>query len=244
MGRPIYDGPFVDRLADTIRCMGIMKSISNAFAPSDPELVEKTLARLDEQDTWNDVFSTKLFELLDGNDALLADVRKAVQQASACSKLALDSEALAYRAERAFNASIDRQNQATDKMVAASRAFEQAAAEAEMASQRLTEANTRFEAHQRAMEAKLADCLRENKEGLSEVRLNIEADQAMARSRQRSSERRLIIFQLICVAALWIMFVAARTVTLRPIALAALLAVPVLITAAVGVFCWRSTVEA
>ena len=38
--------------------MGIMKKIGDLVSPNDPELVEKTLARLDEQDRWNDVFST------------------------------------------------------------------------------------------------------------------------------------------------------------------------------------------
>jgi hypothetical protein len=45
------------------------------LSPKDPELVEKTLARLNEQDTWNDVFSTKLIELLDNMDSIKAEMR-------------------------------------------------------------------------------------------------------------------------------------------------------------------------
>ena len=48
--------------------MGILKRVGDLLSPNDPELVEKTLARLTEQDTWNDVFSTKLIELLDKID--------------------------------------------------------------------------------------------------------------------------------------------------------------------------------
>jgi cation transport ATPase len=53
------------------------------LAPKDPVLVEKTLMRIDEQDKWNDVFSTKLIELLDNIDNLKADVRERLRQAHA-----------------------------------------------------------------------------------------------------------------------------------------------------------------
>lgn len=53
-----------------------MKSLGDVLSPNDPELVEKTLARIDEQDQWNDLFSTKLIELLDGLDGFKADARK------------------------------------------------------------------------------------------------------------------------------------------------------------------------
>ena len=48
--------------------VGILKRVGDLLSPNDTELVEKTLARLTEQDTWNDVFSTKLIELLDKID--------------------------------------------------------------------------------------------------------------------------------------------------------------------------------
>jgi hypothetical protein len=43
----------------------LLKGVANALSPADPELIEKTLERLAEQDMWNDVFSTKLIETLD-----------------------------------------------------------------------------------------------------------------------------------------------------------------------------------
>lgn len=55
--------------------MGILKKAGDLLSPNDPELVEKTLARLGEQDTWNDVFSTKLIELLDKIDKVKSDIR-------------------------------------------------------------------------------------------------------------------------------------------------------------------------
>lgn len=57
--------------------MGIL----DAFRPSDPELVEKTLSRLTEQDQWNDVFSTKLIEILDKVDQLKAEIRQRLRRA-------------------------------------------------------------------------------------------------------------------------------------------------------------------
>lgn len=56
--------------------MNIMNEIGRLLSPNDPELVEKTLARIAEQDTWNDVFSTKLIELLDNIDSLKAEHRE------------------------------------------------------------------------------------------------------------------------------------------------------------------------
>ena len=56
-------------------------SILKLFSPSDPELVEKTLSRLAEQDTWNDVFSTKLIELLDKLDQIKHEIRERMRKA-------------------------------------------------------------------------------------------------------------------------------------------------------------------
>lgn len=55
-------------------------SILDILKPSDPELVEKTLARLNEQDKWNDVFSTKLIELLDNIDRIKSETRKSLRE--------------------------------------------------------------------------------------------------------------------------------------------------------------------
>ena len=59
-----------------------MKNLGRILAPNDPVLVEKTLQRLAEQDTWNDVFSTKLIELLDTNDDLKAQIRESAREAN------------------------------------------------------------------------------------------------------------------------------------------------------------------
>jgi DNA repair exonuclease SbcCD ATPase subunit len=61
--------------------MGVMKKVADLFSPNDPELVEKTLARLSEQDTWNDVFSTKLIEILDKIDGIKAEIRQRLREA-------------------------------------------------------------------------------------------------------------------------------------------------------------------
>lgn len=53
----------------------ILNEIGKIMSPNDPALVEKTLTRLEEQDTWNDVFSTKLIELLDNVDAIKTETR-------------------------------------------------------------------------------------------------------------------------------------------------------------------------
>ncbi|MGA8728540.1 MAG: hypothetical protein WB608_07295 [Terracidiphilus sp.] len=61
--------------------MGILKKVGDLLSPSDPELVEKTLARINEQDTWNDVFSTKLIELLDKVDQIKSEIRQRLRDA-------------------------------------------------------------------------------------------------------------------------------------------------------------------
>ena len=50
------------------------------FKPNDPELVEKTLARLNEQNKWNDVFSTKLIDLLDNIDKIKSEARESLRE--------------------------------------------------------------------------------------------------------------------------------------------------------------------
>lgn len=61
--------------------MNILKKVGDLLSPNDPELVEKTLARLNEQDTWNDVFSTKLIELLDKVDQIKREARERLRKA-------------------------------------------------------------------------------------------------------------------------------------------------------------------
>lgn len=61
--------------------MNILRKFSEWVGPDDPELVKKTLARLSEQDTWNDVFSTKLIELLDKIDKVKSEIRERLSNA-------------------------------------------------------------------------------------------------------------------------------------------------------------------
>lgn len=60
--------------------MKLLKKVSELLSPNDPELVEKTLARLGEQDMWNDVFSTKLIELLDKIDEVKSEIRERLRR--------------------------------------------------------------------------------------------------------------------------------------------------------------------
>jgi hypothetical protein len=61
--------------------MNILQKLGEAFSPNDPELVKKTLERLSEQDNWNDVFSTKLIELLDKIDQIKHEIRERLRNA-------------------------------------------------------------------------------------------------------------------------------------------------------------------
>jgi hypothetical protein len=69
----------------------LLRDIGNVLSPNDPELVEKTLKRLEEQDLWNDLFSTKLIEVLDALD----DIKSASK--SKVSSVELESTDLARR---------------------------------------------------------------------------------------------------------------------------------------------------
>src|SRR5689334_18209513 len=68
--------------------MSIMSGIGKLLSPNDPELVEKTLAQIAEQDTWNDVFSTKLIELLDSIDLMKAEHRQKLRAVDAATEKA------------------------------------------------------------------------------------------------------------------------------------------------------------
>jgi len=72
--------------------MKILKKVGDLLSPNDPELVEKTLLRLEEQDHWNDVFSTKLIELLDTNEALKKSAREATKALEEAKTLAAKAE--------------------------------------------------------------------------------------------------------------------------------------------------------
>lgn len=60
--------------------MSLLIDFAKWFGPEDTELVKKTLTRIDEQDKWNDVFSTKLIELLDNIDGLKKEIRERMRR--------------------------------------------------------------------------------------------------------------------------------------------------------------------
>lgn len=76
--------------------MSILTKAANLFNPSDPELVAKTLTRIAEQDTWNDVFSTKLIDVLDNIDGLKSELRtkmRSVEQSAVEANQSLEQSA-------------------------------------------------------------------------------------------------------------------------------------------------------
>lgn len=76
--------------------MSLLTDFLKMFAPEDAEVVAKTIARIDEQDKWNDVFSTKLIELLDNIDGLKKEIRdrmRRVESVKFAESLLLDEAA-------------------------------------------------------------------------------------------------------------------------------------------------------
>lgn len=86
--------------------MGIMREFGKLLSPNDPELVEKTLTRIAEQDTWNDVFSTKLIELLDNIDVLKTEHRQKLRAVEAAAQNASASLGQAEGAHKIASESI------------------------------------------------------------------------------------------------------------------------------------------
>ena len=60
--------------------VSLVSDLLSKFTPDDTEVVKKTLSRIDEQDKWNDVFSTKLIELLDNIDGLKKEIRERMRR--------------------------------------------------------------------------------------------------------------------------------------------------------------------
>jgi myosin heavy subunit len=54
----------------------------SAVGKADPQVISLVHERLTEQDRWNDVFSTKLIELLDKNDQIRSEIRARLEQLS------------------------------------------------------------------------------------------------------------------------------------------------------------------
>jgi hypothetical protein len=69
--------------------VSLLGDVAKWFGPEDAELVKKTLTRMDEQDKWNDVFSTKLIELLDNIDILKKEIRGASSRSNLLSRYSL-----------------------------------------------------------------------------------------------------------------------------------------------------------
>lgn len=143
----------------------IMKAIGDILSPNDPELVEKTLSRLEQQDQWNDVFSTVLLEMLDGSDSLKTEIR--------CSLRNVESRLL--RAEAVTQAESVLKEKATafgvglEKLEAALAAEERATSRTNSAEEQLQTATTlalqaRLQAEKAEKEATKATKLLEDAE--------------------------------------------------------------------------------
>jgi hypothetical protein len=133
---PTSVSTFFLALPPKLRCtpaMGIMKKVGEILSPNDPELVEKTLVRIEEQDHWNDVFSTKLIELLDSHDFLKTEIR--------ASKTALgEASTLASNAEIGLKRAMQTAQAAEKSLDLAAKRFDEAKAELEDARLALTRA--------------------------------------------------------------------------------------------------------
>lgn len=82
------------------------KDFLGLFAPKDSEFVKLALNRIDEQDQWNDVFSTKLIELLDNIDAIRGDLRsrmRTIEAAVQAESLLIDEAAKAVDLSKKFS---------------------------------------------------------------------------------------------------------------------------------------------
>lgn len=102
----------------------------NAVSAKDTEQHRLTLERLDKQDVWNDVFSTKLIEVLDKIDGIRTSVRTSLDQADTMRVDAtrqldeLDSSVRSYADEmRAVQSSINDVNRRLKKAEAVSGSF-------------------------------------------------------------------------------------------------------------------------
>jgi hypothetical protein len=58
----------------------LLDKVVNAPLPKDNEQLRLTVERLDQQDVWNDVFSTKLIEVLDKIDGVRSSVRASLDE--------------------------------------------------------------------------------------------------------------------------------------------------------------------
>jgi hypothetical protein len=58
----------------------LMKAVGNVVSPNDPELVRLFGQHVKEQEGWNDLFSTKLIEVLDKIDELRSEARATLRK--------------------------------------------------------------------------------------------------------------------------------------------------------------------
>ena len=128
--------------------MKFLKVFGELVSPNDPELVEKTLARLAEQDTWNDVFSTKLIELLDNIDLLKCESRERLRSVESAAQTASESLNRAECAHKqASQSTLDAKrllDQSTSQLARAQSRTEEATRQVHAAEQRLAAADRRL----------------------------------------------------------------------------------------------------
>ena len=85
--------------------MRLFNKVGGSFPSKHPEILEITLARVAEQDTWNDVFTNRLIQLVEKVEAVESEIREGLRTAQTS---ASDGVAAAQRAELAQNAASER----------------------------------------------------------------------------------------------------------------------------------------
>jgi isoleucyl-tRNA synthetase len=212
--------------------VGILKKVSELLSPSDPELVEKTLARLNEQDTWNDVFSTKLIELLDKIDQIKSEIRqrlrnadKRIQRAESVTQaesILLEKAARFGDASRRLEIAQAAEERASSAALDAKRSLEKATAT-------LEEARSKA-AHARSMA----------EDASARLRTAHEAESKAARLSRYTVRTAAITVALSWIALVWVgwLMVAAK----RGLWIA--VALTLLVSASAGFVAWRTRNDA
>ena len=211
----------------------ILQLFGELVSPNDPELVEKTLARINEQDKWNDVFSKKLIELLDNIDHLKAEIRERMRLAevngnTACASLERAEHAHkaaaehTLEAERLLEVEIRKGAQLAEATISAARAsLEQAQRAHNEANEQVLEARRFLDGASRQVEhaqQRAVDAISRLRDAEEKLAL---ADRKLTESREseRAAVKRskaVMRWSLVATALSWSGTIWLAWVTLRP----------------------------
>jgi uncharacterized membrane protein YdbT with pleckstrin-like domain len=183
--------------------MSILKKVSELLSPSDPELVEKTLARLNEQDTWNDVFSTKLIELLDKIDLIKAEIRDRLRGADQ----RIQKAESVTQAESLLLEHAARFGNASERLDAAQKAAQQASADAAEAKKHLERATNLLESARRT-EAEARDLADQARRDLCSAR---EAESRAAQISRVTARFAITGIAISFIVLAWTLWLVIRT---------------------------------